>query len=353
MDGTEKPPGVMPLTFVVGTGRSGSTALSRVLRLHPDLLSLNELLASTMLADTLGEQPVSGAEFWQWLTRPTPFFDRMIRSGTPLPEFLYNRLTGVRYSAETTGIPALCLMVLPHLTDDPDGLLDALEPEVTRWPVRPGPRHWEALFTTLGAGDRAAVERSGYSLNRIPELRRAFPYARFVHLYRDGPDCAVSMSRHPGYRLITQLRELAEVCGVDDLTQLTEERLAKAPPHLTGLLADRFDPALVRDRELSVTRFGALWSELIAEGVGHLDAVPADARTTLVYEELLAEPRRELARLAAFLGVEAPGEWLEAGAGTLDSSRVGTALRLPPAELAELRAVCAPGEQALRRATGD
>jgi hypothetical protein len=24
--------------------------------------------------------------------------------------------------------------------------------------------------------------------------------ARFVHLYRDGPDCALSMSRHPAFR---------------------------------------------------------------------------------------------------------------------------------------------------------
>ena len=93
------PSGVMPLTFVVGTGRSGSTALSKLLRAHPDLLSLNELLASAMHADTLGEQPVAGQEFRHWMTRPTPLFVRMIRSGSHLPEFLFNRLAGVRHSA--------------------------------------------------------------------------------------------------------------------------------------------------------------------------------------------------------------------------------------------------------------
>jgi hypothetical protein len=44
------------------------------------------------------------------------------------------------------------------------------------------------------------VERSASSLHLIPLLHAQFPAARFVHLYRDGPDCALSMSRHPAFR---------------------------------------------------------------------------------------------------------------------------------------------------------
>ncbi|GAA2632359.1 hypothetical protein GCM10009863_55450 [Streptomyces axinellae] len=343
--------GVRTVTFVVGTGRSGSTALSRVLREHPAVLSLNELGATAMRDATLGEEPLSGREFWALVTEPHEMFDNMIRSGVPLPEFLYNRSPG-RYAAETTGIPALSLMVLPHLTDDPDGLLDALAPRVTGWPVRPGPRHWEALFEVLaeyGGGASAAVERSGYSTGSIPSLHRAFPHARFVHLFRDGPDCALSMSRHTGFRFITQLLEMTELAGVASPSELTPEQVAALPPHLSALLAGRFDPALVLERSLPVTRFGALWSRLVAEGVENLSVVPEEARTTLSYERLLAAPHAELARLARFLDVEPLPDWLDTGAAMLDGSRCGTALRLPPAELAALRESCAPGTAALRQ----
>jgi Sulfotransferase family len=36
----------MRLTFVVGTGRCGSTMLSAILREHPDVLSMNEFFGT-------------------------------------------------------------------------------------------------------------------------------------------------------------------------------------------------------------------------------------------------------------------------------------------------------------------
>lgn len=343
---------VRPLTFVVGTGRSGSTALSRILNLHPDVLSLNEMFAS-LGEHALPREPLSGDEFWQVLAGPHPFFDRMTRSGVPLPEFLYNRLPGGRYSADTTGIPALCLMVLPHLAEDVtavDAALDALEPEIRERPRCPAAQQYEALFGLLSArfgGGGAVIERSGYSLPTVPKLRRTFPHARFVHLFRDGPDCAVSMSRHVGYRSITMLREIFRRTGADSLAALTPDLVRQLPPDLRGMLSERFAPALLLDRHLPVTGFGALWSELVTEGEDFLAEVPPERRAGLSYEGLLDTPREELARLATFAGVEPAPAWLERGAAMLDRARRGAALRLPPEELAELRERCAPGMRAL------
>ncbi|MDX3233029.1 sulfotransferase [Streptomyces sp. ME19-01-6] len=344
-----------PLTFVVGTGRSGSTALSHLLSLHPGILSVNELFTS------LGAEPhrhplpgraVTGADFWQLVTRPNEEFDRMIRSGAPSPEFLYNRRPG-RFSAETTGIPALCMMVLPHLTEDPDGLFDELAPRVSAWPHRPVARHYEALFELLADrfGGGVVVERSGGSLSWVPWIREAFPGARFVHMFRDGPDCALSMSRHPGFRMILRTMDARSASGAGPLVaRLTDEHLRTLPPDLAGLFADRFDPALLMEAPVPAARFGELWSRLITRGLTALSRVPEGSRTSLSYEELLDAPRRELIRLAEFVGVDPTEEWLAAAEATLDHGRRGSALRLPADELSALRESCAPGTEALRAA---
>lgn len=335
------------LAFVIGTGRSGSTALSRILNTHPDVLSLNEFMASVGDA-AFPEGKVTGEEFWQLLFRPAPHFERMIRSGLPLPEFLYTRRPG-RYAAETTGIPALSLMVLPHLTDDPDGLLDELRGALVRWPERTAAEHHRALFGLLCErfGRTAVVERSGYSTGWAPGLRAAFPDARFVHMFRDGPDCALSMSRHPGYRAISLLREIKARADVGSLADLTDEHVRSLPADLSPLLDERFDPALVRDRDLPLRTFGTLWSELVTDGTEFLGQLPAWQRTTLAYEDLLDDPAEELTRLAEFIGVDPLPQWLLASSALLDHSRRGSALRLPAAELAELRESCAPGTRVL------
>ncbi|MFJ8631640.1 sulfotransferase family protein [Streptomyces sp. NPDC093568] len=335
------------LTFVIGTGRSGSTALSRILNAHPDVLSLNEFMASVGDA-SFPEGKLSGEEFWQTLYRPAPHFERMIRSGLPLPEFLYTRNPG-RYSAETTGIPALSLMVLPHLTDDPDALLDELGAAVVRWPERTAPEHHRELYGLLCGrfGRTAVVERSGYSTGWAPRLREAFPDARFVHLFRDGPDCALSMSRHPGYRTILLLREIKDRAGIDSFADLTPAHVRALPADLAPLLDDRFDPALVRDRDLPLRRFGELWSELVAHGTRFLTELPPAQRTTLSYEALLDHPDEELSRLAEFIEVAPLPQWLATGSAMLDHSRRGSASRLPAAEYAELRETCTPGTSAL------
>lgn len=338
---------VRPLSFVVGTGRSGSTALSRVVNLHSEILSLNELLASVGFGG-MPEGSFTGDEFWRALASPNPTFDKMIRSGASIPEFLYPRRPG-RFSAETTGIPKLCLMVLPHLTDDPDGLLDELAPEVSGWPRRPVEQQYREFFDVLCArfGRLVVVERSGFSVRWVPRLRAGFPEARFVHLYRNGPDCALSMSRHTGYRLISLLVEIYARLGLEFGAELTAEHARALSPDLSGLLEDPFDPRLVFDRVMPVIRFGELWSRLVIECVQHLEKVPEPFRMSLSYEDLLDAPEKELSRLAEFIGVEPNREWLAACRATLDVSRRGASLRLPPDELAALRDGCAPGEQAL------
>ncbi|MEU4894805.1 sulfotransferase [Streptomyces sp. NPDC044780] len=338
------------LTFVVGTGRCGSTALSRVINLHPDVLSINELFASIPDSEVLAEAPLSGPEFWGYLSRPHALTNNLIKNGAIPPEFLYHRLPKRRFDARTTGIPAISVMVLPHLTDDPDALFDELESEVTSWPTRCPADHWRAFFATLGArfgNPGAVVERTGLSIGRVAEMHRAFPEARFVHLYREGPDCAFSMSRHVSFRMLPLAKEMADHCGLESPYQLTPEHAAQLPPDLAPLLGDEWDPALVWDRPIPLAVFGGLWSGVMIDGLEQLATVPASQRTSMSYDTLVEEPEKELIRLAEFIGVEPLPTWLDASVAHLDGGRRGAARTLPEAELAPLIEACGPGMQAL------
>src|SRR5213076_1718239 len=111
-------------------------------------------------------------------------------------------LPGNRPVRPVSGIPLVSHYVLPMLGADPDWLFDELAAEVPRWPRRPAAAQYRHLFGYLAKtlGRPVVVERSASSLHLIPLLHAQFPAARFVHLHRDGPDCALSMSRHPAFR---------------------------------------------------------------------------------------------------------------------------------------------------------
>src|SRR3984893_12524358 len=77
---------VVQLTFVVGTGRCGSTLLSRLLREHPDVLAMSEFFSTLRIAAAAGParfptDDMDGAQLWRLLASPFPMLDAMISDG--------------------------------------------------------------------------------------------------------------------------------------------------------------------------------------------------------------------------------------------------------------------------------
>jgi hypothetical protein len=343
------------LTFVVGTGRCGSTLLSRLLREHPDVLSMSEFFSTLRIAAAAGAAgfPVydmDGAQLWRLLASPFPMLDAMISDGLRTDEMLYPEHG--RFGPET-GIPLVSHYILPMLGADPDWLFDELAAEVPRWPARPAAAQYQHLFGYLGGllGRPVVVERSASSLHLIPLLHAQFPAARFVHLYRDGPDCALSMSRHPAFR-----REILAIGAVRTAKLPAGSTLQQVndalPEHLRGLICPPYDARKLRDFPIPVEVFGRdRWSPMICAGVAALAQVPARAQASLRYEDLAADPVPSLTRLAEFIGISAPPGWLDQACRTIDPSRTGTAATdLDAGALARLRAACEPGTRALTAA---
>ncbi|MER6563284.1 sulfotransferase [Streptomyces sp. NPDC001027] len=329
----------MALTFVINTGRCGSTLLSQLLHEHPDVLSISELFGIVPIKGRLDGR-LDGREFWRQIAEPVPLMDAMVRGGLALPEFRYPYETG-RFDPEA-GVPFISHMTLPALTDTPDALYDRLAVRVSRWPARQVADHYRHLFSWLAShlGRSVVVERTGGSITFVAELRRAFPEARFVYLSRDGVDCALSMSKHAG----TRIPVLVEAAG-------TNIRAALAPGPVTRHLT--LDAKSIMECDIPLPAFGARWSAMTRSGAAELTRMPFGIWTAMRYEQLLLDPVTSLRRLAGFLEVAAPPEWLSSAASQVDPARVGAANLLDPEVLAPLRAACSSGYRADRALHSD
>ncbi|MFE3316698.1 SDR family oxidoreductase [Nocardia sp. NPDC059195] len=341
---------VRGLTFVVTTGRSGSTAVSRILRAHPDVLSLNEFFLSVRTSTT-PDTILTAEQFWQVLADPHPLFDPMIRGGSGIPELLYPHLSGTRFDADSTGIPAISLMTLPHLSDTPDMAFDELSVEVSGWPEQRVAQHFRSLFGWLAArfGGSVVVERSGMSLGWATWLRHSFPDARFVHLYRNGPDTALSMSRQTGYRMMALIQDGLDLLALGDAgtERYWQFDPAAIPAEAAELLGDRIDSDYLADLDIPLSRFGRMWSQLVHIGTTALADLPPDRHLPLSFERLLTRPTEELTQLAAFLDIDPDPTWLARSAATLDTTRIGTAHQLTADDYRALIETCDPGTQLL------
>jgi hypothetical protein len=332
--------------------------LSRILAAHPDVLSMSEFFGILRLAGACGRSgfpagEMTGAELWDLLARPFPMLDAMVAAGLRTAETIYPFGTG-RFEP-ATGVPLISHFVLPMLTADPDELFAALAAEVPHWPRRPAAGQYRALFGYLAGRLRrtVVVERSAVSLSLVGALREQFPAARFVHLHRDGPDCALSMSRHPMFRREILAVAARRATGLPPGSTL-EQVDAALPGRLRGMICPPYDAARLMAHPIPATVFGRdFWSPMICAGQAALSGLPSASWTQLRYEDLLADPAGALTRRAAFAGVGAPPSWLDRGralAGQGTARRVGTAAaELDPDAFAALRAACAPGTRALDR----
>ncbi len=331
--------------------------LSLILHEHPDVLSLSEFLTAMKTARHSRDFPaeeMDGRQFWELLSAQSPVPETLARDEARITRL---QAPGPRYRAgagrfgHSAGVPLIAKRVLPMLTGDPDRLFDRLAQQVPRWPRRPAAIHYRALFGLLASllGRRVVLERSGGSLRLVGLLHEQFPDARFVHLYRDGLDCALSMSRHITSRRAELTAEAARLAGLPPSAgwDQVQQALPRLPAEFRDLIGWPFDLDKLMAYPIPLRTFGQRWSRVVCDGIAALRELPTGLWTSVSYESLLRHPDEELARLAAFTGVPALPGWLAAARRRADPARAGRAAQLSPADLAGLRAACQPGTDAI------
>jgi putative sulfotransferase len=290
--------------FIVGTGRCGSTLLSRMLAEHRSLLMIFEFFSGLDIERRFGADPIGGEQLAELLSLETPALTMVMKRGFEIAEVVYPYGEHARY-ARDGAIPWIAAAALPRMSDDPDALFDATAAFASTLPRQGLADHYRSVFDWLAQRlDRTFwIEKSGSSIEYLDSLHDFFPNARFLHLHRDGCEAALSMREHHVYRLWVSLMFGGEAeaanaaiekygggdpAGSDDpITQLLESR----PP---------------------VEYFGLYWTQLIARGFRALSRLDANQYLEVRFEDLVACPAEVLADIADFFALEAEDDgWIE------------------------------------------
>lgn len=231
-------------------------------------------------------------------------------------EFAYPIDRGGRFDRQS-GVAPIAAVCLPGISSEPDRLFGELEAVVPGFPAAEVGVLYRTLFDWLvdRQGARVWVERSGGSLAYCGEIAAHFKDARFVHVYRDGCETALSMSRHPFFRLAVA----------------------------RGTLTRKVD----YDSAIPLEVFGRRWSAMILHGTGALRRQNADV-WHVSYEDLISTPDTVLRGLVDFLELPKPAtSWLAWATTQPRTPRRGQR-DIAREELERLRRACEPGERRLR-----
>jgi hypothetical protein len=328
--------------FVVGTGRCGSTLLSRMLAEHPGALSVFELFNGIDVARRFAPEDIDGKTYGALIGAEQPFVTAVLRRGYEVAEITYPFERGRHRRDEP--LPWILVSMLPRLSDDPDALFDEVMTRVEAHPLQPAVAHHRALFDWLveRLGRSFWLERSGSSFDYLGELIEQFPEARFLHIHRDGPEAALSMVDHHAYRLPISLlydAPLDDGSRLADLGHLDFQAAPTGEDAISRVLASRPPPAV----------FGRYWCDQVLHGHGALGGLDPDRYAEVRFEELVERPREELARIADFLRLPDGGDWIDRAAGLVRGIPRRRAMALPEAEREALEAACHPGQVLLGR----
>ena len=329
--------------FVVGTGRCGSTLLSRMLALQPSLLSIFEFFNGLDMTKRCSSAPVGGSAFAALLSQEHPIVTMVLSRGYKVEEITYPfDRPGVRYTRDQR-LPWLLVSTLPRLTDDPDALFDDVIAFARTLPKQPLVAHYRALFDWLAQrfGRSCWLERSGSSIDYVGSLHQLFPKARFLHLHRDGQETALSMREHAAYRLAIHF--------VFEKPRETEPSIDELRTLETGHDGDDLIGRILVSRP-PVEYFGGYWSQELQHGYKAIAALPADQYMEARFEDLVRDPKATLRTISDFFDLDPDANgWRDRAAALVRGLPPTRFQTLPPDEQERLAAACRPGMVLLGR----
>ena len=308
--------------IIISTGRCGSTLLSDLIAEEPETLSVSESLTAVLGCLMFTPRTaLTGAEYWALLSDGN---SPLARAGIVADEFAYP--DGGRWGASGASLPQILHVCLPKLSADPDRLFDVLAVEVAQFPSQPVGLHHRMLLDLLATmhGRSRWVERTGASGQAAQSWLGTCPDAKIVYLTRDVADTARSMSRHPAFQLWAIRQEFLARYGADPFAGALASGVpdaAELPDDMRRLLPDRLTAQTLQELDLGLNRYERLCAHMSRATEQALTDLRPRHLHRMRYEDLIAHPDDELAKVASFLGFADPSGWLARAAPRIASPR--------------------------------
>lgn len=313
--------------FIVGTGRCGSTILSKMINLHPDVAVFNEFFIAMHFYKKWGERQLSGSEM-------ADIIDCGVEAGSGAFKKIVAHLATpeVTFEGGATALPKdasayrdnvfpdVLLLPLPHLFDRPEEALEELMRFVRAQPAQALSRHYLAIFEflTRAAGKTIWIERSGGSIAWLPEMIDLFPDGRYLHLYRDPLDVALSMQRHNHFRVRAfKYFDLTTKDGIrwSDLDESDLNNNMPISPRLKSVM----------EHEVPLEYFLEDVNDCILRGMKEIKRLSPSQYAEISFEEIMADPKASLTAIADFFDLPPDETWLENAAALLKSGQAAHA----------------------------
>jgi hypothetical protein len=340
--------------FIVGTGRCGSTLLSRMLAENTGVMSIFEFFTGLDMLRRFSNDPVSGDSIADLVSSEQPMVTAVLRRGYSVEEITYPfsddescvaEEKGARRYRRSDALPWILVSTLGRLTPDPDTLFDEVMDKIRNQPLQPANAHFGELFgwLTKRFGREVWIERSGSSIDYFAGLVDQYPEARFLHLHRDGHEVALSMRGHHAYRLPISLIYNARLANGKRVSELGAIDVHAAPTGddpISQILSSLPAPA----------EFGRYWNDQLLHGFPAIVKLDAAQYMDVCFEDLVTRPKEVIRTISDFF--ELPNgdpDWIDRAAAIVTGTPATRFDDLPEHDRDALKAECRTGQVLLGR----
>ena len=324
--------------FVVGSGRCGSTLLTNMLAQHPDVMVISEFMGGLERDRWFGDQPITAQQFLDFINHTHVPVDICVRRGFAPDELLSD-------TSDRKPVHLLMLSCLPILSDEPEKLLEEIQQALAKFPDQLYIDHLNQMYQwMMHRLDKSLwIERSGAAIEYLPDLVEAYPDAKYLHIHRDGRECALSMQQFPILQVIASFY----------YDPPTREEVEKT--EYGGQAISEDDPFSKRFKKAGDTLelFGKYWSYQQTVGFSAMARLDKDQVKEVWFEDLLARPDETMRGIAEFFELPDSEGWINNACKLIKGVPSSRFRKLTEKEKRILNEACETGQLLLGREVSD